>query len=191
MNILSELFMTFAKIGSFTFGGGYAMLALLDHECVEKKGWITADEMMDITAIAESTPGPIAINCATYTGYKQRGIRGAIAATTGMVLPSFVIIFIISSFFENLLEYRIVANVFRGIRAAVAFLIIRAAVKMIRKMLKQPAGKNMRIIFVSVFFVIIFTMNLIGVSFSSIYLILAAGAAGFMLYLLRKGGVKT
>ena len=87
MNDLIELFLTFAKIGAFTFGGGYAMISLIEDICVEKKKWITHDEMMDITVIAESTPGPIAINCATYVGYKRKKFVGAIFATIGMVLP--------------------------------------------------------------------------------------------------------
>ena len=94
MNIVIELFLTFLKIGLFTFGGGYAMISIIENNCVEKKKWITHDEMMDITVIAESTPGPIAINCATFVGYKIAGILGAIAATFGVVVPSFVIIFL-------------------------------------------------------------------------------------------------
>ena len=95
MSLLLDLFLNFAKIGLFTFGGGYAMIALIENACVEKKQWITHDEMMNITVIAESTPGPIAINCATYVGYKQKGFIGAVAATIGMILPSFCIIFLI------------------------------------------------------------------------------------------------
>ena len=102
MNIIFDLFLSFAKIGLFTFGGGYAMIALIENTCVEKKQWITLDEMMNITVIAESTPGPIAINCATYVGYKQKGFAGALAATIGMVLPSFCIIFAISRFMNHL-----------------------------------------------------------------------------------------
>ena len=96
MNVLPDLFLTFAKIGLFTFGGGYAMIALIENTCVEKKQWITHDEMMNITVIAESTPGPIAINCATYVGYKKAGLCGALTATLGMILPSFCINFAIS-----------------------------------------------------------------------------------------------
>jgi len=119
MGILPDLFLTFAKIGLFTFGGGYAMIALIEDACVEKKQWITHDEMMNVTVIAESTPGPIAINCATYVGYKQKGLAGAIAATVGMVLPSFCIIFLISMFLDNFLEITWIAHAFRGIRIAV------------------------------------------------------------------------
>ena len=123
MGILIELFLIFAKIGLFTFGGGYAMISLIENNCVEKKKWITHDEMMNITVIAESTPGPIAINCATYVGYKKAGIIGAIISTLGMVLPSFAVIYLISMFLDNFLEITIIANAFKGIKIAVGFLI--------------------------------------------------------------------
>ncbi|MCB6607130.1 chromate transporter [[Clostridium] symbiosum] len=192
MRILPELFLTFAKIGAFTFGGGYAMISLLDHECIEKKQWITSDELMDVTVVAESTPGPIAINCATYTGYKQAGLAGAIAATVGMVLPSFLVILLISTFFESLLSYPLVANAFRGIRIAVAVLIMQAAVKMIKKMLKKTPSKSVSIAFVAAFFVVALVFNLLGIHFSTIYLILIAGTVSFCLFTLpnRKGGQK-
>ena len=141
MALLFELFLTFAKIGAFTFGGGYAMLALLDHTCVEEKKWLTAEEFSDLTVIAESTPGPIAINCSTYTGYKKAGIPGAIVATFGMVLPSFLILLLISLFFENILAYPVIANAFQGIRVAVALLILRAGFKMGTKMLQNSIGE--------------------------------------------------
>ena len=138
MRLLSDLFLTFARIGLFTFGGGYAMISLIEDACVRKKHWITEDEMMDITVIAESTPGPIAINCATYVGYQQRGLPGAIAATIGMILPSFCIIFFVSVFLENFLGISWIARAFQGIKLAVGVLITDAAVKMIRKMKKKP-----------------------------------------------------
>ncbi len=100
MTILLELFTIFARIGLFTFGGGYAMIAIIEDACVERKKWISHEEMMNMTVIAESTPGPIAINCATYVGYKLAGFVGATAATFGMVLPSFVVIFVISKFLD-------------------------------------------------------------------------------------------
>lgn len=99
MSIILDLFLTFAKIGLFTFGGGYTMISMIENNCVEKKRWSTHDEMMNVTVIAESTQGPIAINCATFIGYKQAGIIGALVATLGNVLPSFVMILIISKFF--------------------------------------------------------------------------------------------
>ena len=138
MNIVLDLFLTFAKIGLFTFGGGYAMISLIENSCVEKKQWITHDEMMNVTVIAESTPGPIAINCATFVGYKQKGLTGAISATIGMVLPSFSIIFLISMFLDNFLEITWIAHAFMGIKIAVGILILDAAIKMIKKMQKQP-----------------------------------------------------
>ena len=112
---LASLFFTFARIGLFTFGGGYAMIAMIERYCVEEKQWITHDEMMNITVIAESTPGPIAINCATYVGYKQKGFSGALAATIGMILPSFCIIFAISRFLDHFLEITWIAHAFQGI----------------------------------------------------------------------------
>ena len=187
---LSDLFFTFAKIGAFTFGGGYAMISLIDHECVEKKQWLTADELTDITAIAESTPGPVAINCATYTGYKQKGIAGAVLATLGMILPSFLLILLISFVFEKLLSCKIVVKAFAGIRIAVSLLIIQAAVKMIRRMMKKTSDrKSNTVLIVAAFFIILFR-NLLGLSFSTIYLIMVSGGAGYALYALseRRGG---
>jgi len=111
MNILLDLFLTFAKIGLFTFGGGYAMISMIENNCVERKQWITHDEMMNVTVIAESTPGPIAINCATFTGYKKAGFIGALVATLGIVVPSFIVIYLISMFLDNFLELTVIAKV--------------------------------------------------------------------------------
>ena len=133
MILLTELFLTFARIGLFTFGGGYAMISLIERCCVEQKQWITHDEMMNVTVIAESTPGPIAINCATFVGYKQKGLPGAVAATIGMVLPSFCIIFLISVYLDGFLEIAWIAHAFMGIKIAVGLLILDAAIKMIRR----------------------------------------------------------
>ncbi len=140
MHLLAELFLTFAKIGLFTFGGGYAMIALIENSCVEEKKWITHDEMMNITVIAESTPGPIAINCATFVGCRQKGLIGAIAATIGIILPSFLIIFAVSRFLDHFLEITWIANAFRGIRIAVGILILDAGLKMFKKV-NYPALK--------------------------------------------------
>ena len=137
MRTIFDLLFTFMKIGFFTFGGGYAMLSVIEDNCVEKKKWITHDDMMNVTVIAESTPGPIAINCATFIGYRQAGILGSIAATVGIVLPSFAVILIISGFLDNFLEIEIVKNAFRGIKCAVGILIVSAAVTMIKKMKKK------------------------------------------------------
>ncbi|MGO5329782.1 chromate transporter [Holdemanella porci] len=137
MSILMELFFTFVKIGLFTFGGGYAIISMIENNCVEKKAWITHDEMMDVTVIAESTPGPIAINCATFIGYKKAGFLGALVATLGIVVPSFIVIFLISMFLDNFLEITIVANAFKGIKVGVGLLILDAAITMINKMQKK------------------------------------------------------
>lgn len=133
MNILFELFLTFAKIGLFTFGGGYAMISMIEHACVDSKQWVSHDDMMNITVIAESTPGPIAINCAIFVGYKQKGLVGAIAATLGIVLPSFIVIYLIAMLLDNFLEIAVIANAFKGIKLAVGILILDAAMKMIKK----------------------------------------------------------
>lgn len=182
MSVLLDLFLTFAKIGAFTFGGGYAMISLIDRECVENKKWITSDELMEVTAIAESTPGPIAINLATYAGYKKAGVGGALAATFGVVLPSFLIIWLISSFMENLLSIETVAKAFKGIRIAVALLIIRAALKLIKGMLKKTQHKYISAVILSLFFLAVIIIDLLGVNFSTIYLILIAGICGVFVY---------
>ena len=185
MNILLELFLTFAKIGLFTFGGGYAMISLIDHTCVEKKAWLTHDEMMNITVIAESTPGPIAINCATFTGYQTAGLSGAIVATVGMVLPSFVIIFCISRFLDQFLELAVIANAFQGIRVAVGILILDAGCKMVKKMKKT--GLSKAIVLCSC--VLMLLINTFSLGFSSISLMLLAGAVSLAVTLaLEKKG---
>lgn len=191
MNVLLELFITFAKIGLFTFGGGYAMISLIEYTCVEKKGWITHEDMMDITVIAESTPGPIAINCSTFVGYRRRGFVGATVATLGMILPSFVIIYFISMFLDHFLEITLVANAFRGIKTAVGILIVDAALKMIRKMKKEPV--SLTIMFCSCAAMLL--INFFSWNFSSVALILTAGAIGLVVFLAdgaeaRKGGEK-
>lgn len=191
MNVLLELFITFAKIGLFTFGGGYAMISLIEYTCVEKNGWITHEDMMDITVIAESTPGPIAINCSTFVGYRRRGFVGATVATLGMILPSFVIIYFISMFLDHFLEITLVANAFRGIKTAVGILIVDAALKMIRKMKKEPV--SLTIMFCSCAAMLL--INFFSWKFSSVALILTAGAVGLVVFLAggaeaRKGGEK-
>ncbi|MBR6707680.1 MAG: chromate transporter [Clostridia bacterium] len=182
MNILLDLFLTFAKIGLFTFGGGYAMISLIENSCTEKKGWITHDEMMNVTVIAESTPGPIAINCATFVGYKQKGLIGALAATTGMVLPSFCVIFLISMLLDNFLEIPWIAHAFMGIRIAVGILILDAAVKMIRKMQKKPLQLT---IFACAFFAMLL-IDFFALHVSSIMLMLIAAAISLAIFLMKR-----
>ena len=118
MSKIRELFGTFFKIGAFTFGGGYAMVALLEHEFVEEKRWLTREEFLDMVAIAESTPGPVAVNSATYIGYKLAGVAGAAASTLAVCLPSFGVIYLISLFFDRFLQLTVVANAFKEIGRA-------------------------------------------------------------------------
>ena len=160
MNIYLELFLTFMKIGAFTFGGGYAMIALIEGICVEKKQWFTHEEMMELTVIAESTPGPIAINSSTYVGYKQAGFWGALVATLGMVLPSFCIIFLISMFFDRFLEYPLVANAFQGIKVGVGLIICNAGLNMMKKMKKDLFFKLMlAAAFLTILAINVFALN--------------------------------
>ena len=186
MSLLLDLFLNFAKIGLFTFGGGYAMIALIENACVEKKQWITHDEMMNITVIAESTPGPIAINCATYVGYKQKGFIGAVAATIGMILPSFCIIFLISLFLDHFLEITWIAHAFLGIKIAVGILILDAAIKMIQKMQK----KWMPRVFMICAFIIMMLINVLSVRISTVILMLAAGAISLIIFIIQKQTAK-
>ena len=182
MPIFIELFLTFAKIGLFTFGGGYAMLSIIENICVEKKNWITHDEMMNITVIAESTPGPVAINCATYVGYKKGKLPGAILATLGVTIPSFVIIFVISMFLEGFLEITWIAHAFQGIKIAVGILILDAAIKMIRKMQKKPL--QIGILLAS--FAVIMLINVLKLHLSSIVVMLTAALVSLAFFLAEK-----
>lgn len=182
MRQILSLFFTFIKIGALTFGGGYAMISLLDYECVEKRKWITSDELMEITVIAESTPGPISINCATYTGYKLSGIKGAVAATIGVILPSFILLFAISKIFESLLTMDIIFHAFKGMRIAVSILMMQVAIKMISRLAKQSPYKKAQIpmiAFVCLFMLIMDSMN---IHISTIYFILGSGLVGFVLF---------
>ena len=177
-----SLFLTMLKIGLFTFGGGYAMIALIENEFVEKKKWIEKDEFLDIAAIAESTPGPIAINAATYIGYKNSGIIGSMIATLGICIPSFVIIYAISLFFDAFLSFTLVAYAFKGIQICVVYLILTAGLKMLKQMKKTTF--NMIIISLTLICMIVF--SLFAVKFSTIFYILISGACGVAVYLLCK-----
>lgn len=130
--LILELFLTFFKIGAFTFGGGYAMIALIEHEIAEKRGYLTKEDILDIVAVAESTPGPIAINMATFVGYRTAGVLGSAAATLGVVLPSFVIIYILSFVLRQFQEFKPVQYAFAGIRAGVLALIVKAWISMFK-----------------------------------------------------------
>ncbi len=182
MKLLIELFLAFAKIGLFTFGGGYAMIALIEDACVEKKKWIPHDEMMYITVIAESTPGPIAINCATYVGYRQAGMAGAISATAGIVLPSFCIILLVSMCLDRFLENRWIAYAFKGIRISVGILIVDAAVKMLGKKKKKP----LPFIIMACSFIAMLLIDLFALRISSIALMLVAAIVGLALHAMKR-----
>ena len=189
MGVLTELFFSFARIGAFTFGGGYAMLSLLEHECVEKKQWLTADEMAEVTVIAESTPGPIAINCATYTGLKQAGMKGALIATLGMVLPSFLVLLLISAFLRNVMTVPLVAKALKGIRAAVVLLILRAGINMLRNILKKTPDKKAALTFFGAFLTLTLCSLLLAWRVPTVLMILVSGAMGYALFS-RKGAAK-
>lgn len=186
MNVLFDLFITFAKIGLFTFGGGYAMIAIIENNCVEKKQWITHDEMMDITVIAESTPGPIAINCATYTGYKTAVLLGSIVATLGIVLPSFLVIYFISVFMSNFLEIKIIANAFKGIKIGIGLLILDVGIGMVKKM---PKKKLPRLIMM-LSFVLMTIISMLSLKISTITLMLSFGFVSLIVSLckMKQGG---
>ena len=172
--MLCSLFASMFKIGLFTFGGGYAMISFLEREFVEKKNWLSHDEFMDLIVIAESTPGPIAINCATYIGYKVGKGSGAVAATLGMVMPSFCIIYLISLFFNQFLSITWVSSAFRGIQSCVVFLILSAGLKMLKKMKKTTFSVSVT----AITFVSMVTFWLLGVRFSSVFYILISGCLG-------------
>lgn len=178
LKFLFSLFITMFKIGLFTFGGGYAMIAILERELVEKKKWIDHEEFMNIIAIAESTPGPIAINSSTYIGYKQAGVTGSVFATLGVVLPSFIVAIVVSLFFDSFLSLKYVNYAFRGIQACVAFIILNAGIKMLRKL--KPSFIN--ILLCSAAFVCMILLTLLSVSFSSVFYILIGGGVSLSIY---------
>ncbi len=186
MKELFKLFSTFFKIGLFTFGGGYAMISQFKENVVEKHKWLTEDEFIQIIAIAEATPGPIAINTATFVGYKRKGVIGSACATFGVVLPSFIIIFIISLFAEAFKQNEYVKYAFSGIKAAVAFLILKTGINMFKKLKKNAF--NLIAFFIVLSAMILF--EVFSVSFSAIYFILIGGALGIFLGAVLKIGKK-
>ena len=180
-NILS-LFLTMFKIGLFTFGGGYAMIAILENEFVENKKWTDKEDFLNMVAIAESTPGPIAINSATYLGYKCAGVLGSAVATLGVVLPSFIIIYTISLFFDAFLSFTYVAYAFRGIQACVVYLILSAGLKLFKGIKKNAYSITAFVASLA----LLVTLSLISVRFSAIFYILIGGTAGLVIYYISK-----
>lgn len=183
---LGTLFFTFFKIGLFTFGGGYAMIALLEEEFIQRRRWLDKDEFLDMAAIAESTPGPVAINSATYLGYKLAKVPGAVTATVAVCLPSFLIIYAISLFFEQFTQLTVIANAFKGIQVCVIYLIFSAGVRMLKALDKSPFATGV----LAAVMLVMVGLSLAVVSVSSILLILLSGAAGVAAWLIgrRKEG---
>lgn len=171
---LLNLFFTYFKIGLFTFGGGYAMIPLIENEFVTKKKYLTESELAEIVAIAESTPGPIAINSATYIGYKREGFWGSLFCTLGVVLPSFIVIFIISQFLDKFMKITLVQKAFAGIQCGVGVLIVRAGYKMFKNMDKNALS----VICFAFCICLMICVDIFSVNFSSIILILAGLVIG-------------
>ena len=186
MSVILLLFLSMLKIGCFAFGGGYAIIALLENEFISKRKWIDHDEFLDVVAIAESTPGPIAINVATYIGYKLKGVFGAVIATVGMCLPSFVIMYLVSLFYEQFMEITLVAAAFRGIQICVVYLIASAGLKMLKKMKKTPI--NITVFTVTCVGMILCT--LFDIHISSVWFIFAAGILGLSVFFIKKRKAK-
>ena len=180
--MLWELFSTLFKIGLFTFGGGYAMIAFFESEFVEKKKWLDKEEFLDMVAIAESTPGPIAINSATYVGYKNAGVLGAACATLGVVLPSFIIIYVISLFLDAFLTFELVGYAFKGIQAGVVYLILSAGLKMLKGMKKNA----MSVTILCAVLVCMIAFSVLAVDFSAILFILISGVIGLVVHFIGK-----
>ena len=176
------MFLVMVKIGLFTFGGGYAMIALLESELVSKRKWLEKDEFLDMVAVAESTPGPVAVNMATFIGYRQDGVAGAAISTLGVCLPSFLIIFGISFFFDAFLSLSYVSYAFKGIRVCVIYLILSSGWKLLKTMERTPFSL---LLFGTVFSAVLI-FSLLSVRFSSVLYILLSALAGFFLYLIQK-----
>ena len=175
-----KLFLVMFKIGLFTFGGGYAMISLLESELVAKRKWLESDEFLNVVAIAESTPGPVAINAATYVGYKLAGFWGSLSATVAVALPSFAIIFLISLFFDAFLSLKYVAYAFDGIQVCVIFLILNAGVKMLLKLEKNVWN----IVVTSLVIAVMVALSVLSIAFSSVWYILITAGLALLLYVI-------
>ena len=182
MKKLIQLFLMFLKIGAFTFGGGYAMIALLENEFIEKKKWIDREEFLNMVAIAESTPGPVAVNSATYIGYRVGGAAGAALSTLAVSIPSFVIIYLISLFFDKFLSLTYVAYAFKGIQVCVVYLIASAGVRMFKGLEKNVFNYCV----LGLVIIVMTVFSITAVSFSSIFYIVISGVAGWAVYMLGK-----
>lgn len=176
------LFLTFMKIGALTFGGGYAMIPIIEEEVTKKRKWISEIEIMDILAISESTPGPIAVNTATYVGYKVAGIVGGIIATIGLTIPSFVIIFVISFFYQDFMKWPVIAAMFKGLKVGVIILLFSAVLRLRKGVKVNLVGT---ILFVSALSImLVFSFIDIGFKYLSLSLILLGIITGIVLTLI-------
>ena len=176
MKTLIDLFFTFCRIGGLTFGGGYAMLPIIQKEIVEEKKWATEEEVLDYYAVGQCTPGIIAVNTATFIGYKVHGIIGAIVATLGVVFPSLIIITIIAALLKNFANYSIVQHAFSGIRVVVIALIVSAILKLATTSIKNSTT----LIIAIIAFILVAFVNL-----SPIYIVIAAACIGLILKFIR------
>ena len=176
MNILTDLYTTFAKIGLFTFGGGYAMLPLLEREVVDNKKWVSREDVLDYYAIGQSTPGIIAVNTATFCGYAKAGDRGAVVASLGVITPSIIIILIIANFLKSFSHLAIIQHAFAGIRVGVSALVFYSVLKMVKANANSPLK-------FAIFFLTFLAVALL--SISPVIIVIAVGIFGI---LLGKGG---
>ena len=174
MKKIVDLFLIFAKIGLFTFGGGYGMISLIKEECVEKRNWLNDDEFVNVIAVSESTPGPIAVNMATYIGFKKARIIGAISATLGVITPSIIILYAVSIFFKDLLKIDIIDKAFRGIRIAVGIIIVRSAISLMDHEIKTTNNKKLTIFLLAVFSSVILVLYLLKIHVNTLHVILIA-----------------
>ena len=183
-NKLTDLFTTFIKIGLFTFGGGYAMISLIEDICVENKKWLTHEDMMNLTVVAEATPGPIGINCATFAGYQTAGLSGAIVATIAVVIPSFLIISAISLIWDQFLELSVIASALKGIQVAVGLLIFNAGLKMFHKLRKTPLS----CIIVTAAAIMILLIDIFALKISTVSLMITSAVINLCAHLLHRKG---
>ena len=196
MSIYPDLFLTFAKVGVMTFGGGYAMLPILQREVVENKGWATEEELTDYFAIGQCTPGIIAVNTATFVGRSQAGIAGGVIATLGLVFPSLVIIMVIAAFLQNFMHLEFVIHAFNGVRAGVVALILSSVIKLFKNaVMDWPTRVIYAVVLILAGYGALFSLPqgalgaALGVLSSPVFLVIAAGAAGLGVRW-AKGGLK-
>ena len=178
------LFLTFMKIGALTFGGGYAMIPIIEDEVTKKRKWISEIEIMDILAISESTPGPIAVNTATYVGYKVAGVTGGIIATLGLAVPSFIIIFVISFFYKDFIQWPVISAMFKGLKIGVIILLFSAVLRLRKGVKINSVGVTLFVIALSS--MLVFSFIDTGFKYLSLCLILLGIITGIVIPLISK-----